>query len=206
MGLRVVGAGVGRTGTDSLKRALGRLLGGPCHHMVELFAHPEQLPTWEAAVAGTLPDWSAFLGDYVAAVDFPSAAFWRELSDANPDAVVLLSTRASADVWWTSADATIFAVARRGGPPGSFLDRQLAMATALLTTRFSPNWSDERAAKEAYDAHNQAVRDGVAPDRLLEWRPGDGWGPICAALDVAVPDEPFPHTNTTADFRAMLEL
>jgi hypothetical protein len=54
----------------------------------------------------------------------------------------------------------------------------------------------------AYQAHNQRVRDTVASDRLLEWRPGDGWGPICAALDVAEPDEPFPHVNTTEMFRA----
>ena len=39
------------------------------------------------------------------------------------------------------------------------------------------------------------------PARLVEWQPGDGWEPICAALGVAVPDEPFPHENTTADFR-----
>jgi hypothetical protein len=35
--LKVVGAGVGRTGTHSLKIALEQLLGGPCHHMVEVF-------------------------------------------------------------------------------------------------------------------------------------------------------------------------
>ena len=39
--------------------------------------------------------------------------------------------------------------------------------------------------------------------RLLEWTAGDGWDPVCKALGVAVPDEPFPHVNTTEDFRAM---
>ena len=43
-------------------------------------------------------------------------------------------------------------------------------------------------------------------DRLLEWQAGDGWEPICAALDLPVPSQPFPHTNTTADFRTMIGL
>jgi hypothetical protein len=41
---------------------------------------------------------------------------------------------------------------------------------------------------------------------LLEWTPGDGWEPICNALGVPVPVEPFPHVNTTDDFRAMAGL
>jgi hypothetical protein len=55
---------------------------------------------------------------------------------------------------------------------------------------------------EAYVRHNDAVRAGVAPERLVEWRPDDGWEPICAALGLPVPDEPFPRLNTTAEFRA----
>jgi hypothetical protein len=41
---------------------------------------------------------------------------------------------------------------------------------------------------------------------LLEWQASDGWEPICERLGPAVPDEPFPHTNTTADIRAHLGL
>ena len=58
------------------------------------------------------------------------------------------------------------------------------------------------AAKAAYEAHNQHVRDTADPARLVEWRTGDGWAPICGALGVPVPAEPFPHVNTTAQFRA----
>jgi hypothetical protein len=46
------------------------------------------------------------------------------------------------------------------------------------------------------------VRATAPPDRLLDWHPGDGWEPICHALGVAVPDEPFPHVNSTDEFRA----
>ena len=37
-----MGAGVGRTGTESLKLGLERLLGGPCYHMLEVIAKPER--------------------------------------------------------------------------------------------------------------------------------------------------------------------
>jgi len=90
MGLEVVGAGLGRTGTHSLKIALEQLLGGPCYHMMETFGRPDDIPVWHRAVDGDMPDWNDFLSEYRAAVDWPAGAFWREIWAANPDAVVLL--------------------------------------------------------------------------------------------------------------------
>ena len=108
MGLRVVGVGLGRTGTNSLKLALERLLDGRCHHMIEVFADDRQFPMWQAAAAGGEADWDAIYEGFVATVDWPGAAFWRELVAAYPDAVVLLSQRESAEAWWESARRTIF--------------------------------------------------------------------------------------------------
>jgi Sulfotransferase domain len=54
--------------------------------------------------------------------------------------------------------------------------------------------------KAAYDHRNAEVRKIVPSQRLLEWRPDDGWGPICQALDVAIPDEPFPWMNRREDW------
>jgi len=80
------------------------------------------------------------------------------------------------------------------------------MWTAIAHNRFTPNTGDADAAKAAYEQHNADVRAQADPARLVEWQPGDGWEPLCAALGVDVPDEPFPHVNTTNDFRAMLGL
>ncbi len=206
MTLRVVGAGLGRTGTLSLKHALERLLGAPCYHMLEVFGRPDDIPVWHRAVDGDLPDWDTFLSDYAAVVDWPACAFWRELSDAFPDAVVLLSSR-DTEGWWESADNTIFQVSRRARPSGEpTMSAQMDMVHDLFTKRFTSNWTDEAAAKAAYDAHNAEVRAAVPAGRLVDWHPGDGWAPLCAALSLPVPDEPFPHLNTTSDFRAMVGL
>jgi len=206
MTLRVVGAGLGRTGTHSLKLALEQLLGAPCYHMLEVFSHPEHIPVWQAAVDGEPVDWNAVMDGYVAAVDWPVAAFWRELADANPDAIVLLSTRSGADAWWKSAHDTIFEISQREAPPDAVITAQMTMAKTMLARRFTPGWTDEAAARRAYEEHNAAVRASVPASRLVDWRTGDGWEPICAALGVAVPDTPFPHVNTTDEFRAMLGL
>ena len=42
----------------------------------------------------------------------------------------------------------------------------------------------------------------TAEPSVIEWRPGDGWAPLCDALDVPVPDEPFPHLNTSEEWLA----
>ena len=54
MTIQLIGAGLGRTGTHSLKLALEQLLGGTCHHMMEVFGHPEEVPVWHAAMLGEL--------------------------------------------------------------------------------------------------------------------------------------------------------
>jgi Sulfotransferase domain len=206
MPLQVVGAGLGRTGTHSLKLALEQLLGTRCYHMIEVFGRPDDIRGWQRAIDGEPPDWRPFFADFGAAVDWPVAGFWTEISAAFPDALVLLSTR-DTDGWWTSASHTIFDVTRRGVPADEPVMVELqAMIEDMLDRRFTPGWRDEKTAKAAYEAHNQAVRATAPPDRLLEWHPGDGWAPICAALQVPVPREPFPHVNTTSEFRAMARL
>lgn len=102
MGLKIVGAGVGRTGTTSLKAALEQLLGGPCYHMLETFGRPQDRLVWKAAFEGHPPDWHIFLADYQATVDWPGAGVWEQLHEAFPDALVLLSVR-DVDDWWRSA-------------------------------------------------------------------------------------------------------
>jgi hypothetical protein len=151
-----------------------------------------------------MPDWDAVFEGYVAAVDWPASAFWRPLSERYPDAPVLLSTRDSTEQWWHSADRTIFEVFKGAArPPGS--DEWFDMVSALFHNTFADPL-DMDACTAAYERHNAEVRATIPADRLIDWTPQDGWKPICDALGVAVPDEPFPITNTTPQFREMLGL
>ena len=195
MTLRVVGAGLGRTGTNSLKIALERLLGEPCYHMIEVFGHlDDHVPAWHAAARGEPVDWDRLLEGYGAAVDWPASAYWEQLAAAAPDAMILLSVR-PADEWWRSASTTIFtAIDGMAGSPWHH------MITDMMANTFTPSLGDRELAIAAYEAHNAHVIATAPADRLVVWNTGEGWGPLCHALGLAVPDEPFPHTNSTEEF------
>ncbi len=196
MTLRVVGAGLGRTGTMSLKLALERLLGAPCYHMAEVFQHPEHVAVWHAAARGEPVDWHGLFEGYAAAVDWPVGSFWPEVAAAFPDARILLSTR-SAESWWASASQTIFPASTgpevRETPWGQ-------MWQQLCRARFTTELGDRAACIAAFERHNAETRARAPKLRLLEWSAADGWAPLCRALAVAVPDEPFPHANSKEEF------
>jgi hypothetical protein len=189
--LRVVGAGLPRTGTQSLKQALELLLGHPCYHMREVFAHPEHVPLWHSAASGRPPDWQEFLCNYAATVDAPAAYFWPELSEAFPEAIVLLSVR-DADSWWGSANRTVFRTKGLVSPEWD------AMNEAIAISRFPTPRDSRESAIRGYELHNDRVRAAVHPSRLVVWNVSEGWEPICKALGVPVPDQPFPRLDVFA--------
>jgi hypothetical protein len=201
MTVRLVGAGLGRTGTTSLKAALEQLLGAPCHHMFEVMANPAQVPVWQAAARGEPVDWSTLLSGYDAIVDWPGASFWPELTDAFPDAVVLLSTR-DPSAWYESASSTIFpnVIADVTEDQPDDWKAWHAMVREVFANRFTMDLDDEAACLAAFESHYAAVRAAIPADRLVEWTPADGWAPLCTALDLPVPDEPFPRLNTRDDW------
>lgn len=205
MSLRVIGAGVGRTGTFSLHLGLATLLRASCYHMFEVTKRPEHIPLWEHTQReGTPPGgWQTLFDGYAGAVGGPTSGYWRELSAAFPESIVVLSVRDSEE-WWNSFSQTVLPVLLRhrenpGAPDAAVIELGHVTTVQHLTER----WADKSAAVAAYEAHNDEVRETVPSGRLVEWSPGDGWTPLCRALDVPEPDEPFPHRNTSAELRAM---
>ena len=210
--LKVIGAGLGRTGTRSLKVALEQLGFGPCHHMQELIEHPRTIRDWLRASEGGPIDWEELLRGYQSAVDWPGVYFWRDLMRTYPDAKVLLTVR-DPDAWYDSALNTIYRI--RGTdpatlPPGvlqRYEDEPALRDQPELTDRlvwqgtFGGRFADREHALRVYAAHNAEVRATVPAQRLLEFDVTQGWEPLCAFLGVDVPDVPFPVLNTSEAFR-----
>jgi hypothetical protein len=201
--LRVIGAGLGRTGTNSLKLALERLLAGACYHTHEVVLNLHHVPLWQDAVRADDGHWDRIFAGYRATVDWPACRLWPQLMRKYPDALVLLSTRDTAEQWWDSASQTVFASMKRGPLPG--LEAWYQMMRDAMQP-FTDEWDDKAAAIAAYERHNCEVRAAVPAARLIEWQPQQGWGPLCDALAVTAPNDPFPHVNTRGEFRALAAL
>ncbi|MER8500842.1 sulfotransferase family protein [Mesorhizobium sp. M0045] len=198
MALYVIGAGMGRTGTYSLKLALEHLGFGPCHHMADVHANPEQKTLWRAAGQGQLPTWDAAYARYLSAVDWPTAHFWREVSDHYPDAKVILTVR-DPEAWYDSMAQTIgLTMDAATNDPQSF------GVAVIGNTVFGGRFDNRDYAIAVYEAHNASVKSTLPPERLLTYQASEGWEPLCAFLGVQLPSEPFPRTNSTAEFRARI--
>lgn len=200
MTLSIIGAGLGRTGTASLKVALEMLGIGKCHHMSEVFGSPEQVDLWTKAAAGE-PDWPAIFKGYGAAVDFPTAAFWRELAAFYPDAKIILSLR-DPQKWYESTQETILsALAVRSMPKMPF-----GPVVKDVVWRFFDNEVHDRDHLiAAFNRHNEAVKAAIPKDRLLVFDVKEGWPPLCAFVERPIPKEPFPRVNSKEEMRPLME-
>lgn len=199
MGLQVIGAGLPRTGTNSLGVALEYLLGGSCYNMSVIPGHPFNLGDgWSGAMAGETTDWDKLLDGFVAVVDWPASLFWREMREANTDALVLLSVRDNTEDWWHSFNETVLSTARMALSPEWNEGRGLLDLLERFTG--TKHWDDQLTMIAAYERYNAEVRKAVPPHRLLEWRASEGWEPICRALGLPMPNFPFPWTNRRSEW------
>jgi hypothetical protein len=201
MPLEIIGPGFGRTGTNSLKIALEHLGFGPCHHMFEVRDNPALLPAWEAAARGEKMDWDEVFHGYRSQVDWPGARYWRELVQHFPKAKVILTVR-DPDQWFDSVQATIAPfVAARGthSSPHSNAIAEMGYQTVVAQT-FDNRMSERAYATRVFRQHIAEVQAEIAADRLLTFDLHDGWQPLCDFLGVAVPDMPFPKTNSSKEF------
>ena len=204
MALHVIGAGVGRTGTFSLKHALNRLGFGPCHHMEAVMQNmPAQVPLWSAATAGRA-DWGAIYAGFGSAVDWPTAAFFRDLVNAYPSAKFILTHR-NPETWADSFGETIHtAIAgRHQAPPDKRAWLEMAYGV-IAKTGFPEGLSRDQLIAQ-FNAHNEAAKATIPAERLLVYQVKEGWGPLCEFLGADVPEEPFPRTNDRAEFWELIK-
>ena len=212
--MKLIGAGLPRTGTLSQKVALEILGVGPCYHMVNVLADLDLASQWRRALDGD-GDWHEIFDGFESTVDWPGSFFYRELIDVYPDAKVLLSTR-EGEAWARSMRGTIWGVLY-----GDILIRHLSEARAIV----DPKWrgyiemikqmwqqsglmeGEDTTAEwmiSAMARYHEEVQATVPADRLLVWSVSDGWEPLCEFLELPVPDMPFPHLNDSKEFSERL--
>lgn len=199
MTMNVIGAGVGRTGTYSLKLALNQLGVGPCHHMEAVLHNmATQVPLWNATLDGN-PDWSQNYKGFASAVDWPTAGFFRELMEVYPSAKFVLTERGPEN-WADSFGSTIYKLlaGREQGPPE--MREWLEMVDGVIAKTGFPAGLDRDDLVNGFKAHNDAVKATIPASQLLIFEVKQGWGPLCEFLDKPVPSEPFPRTNDRAEF------
>lgn len=210
MSLQIIGAGFGRTATDSTRAALNEL-GFPCYHMREVMRRRGHLGFWRevaAAPAGTQHDWQRVFDDFTATIDFPASCVWRELMAAYPDAKVLLTLHpAGSDAWYESTWETIyqsqrlwqFKVLEKVIPVAR---RFNSMVRDLVWIRCLESTMEDRGrAVDRYLENSEQVKAAVPADRLLVFQADQGWEPLCDFLGVPVPDTDFPRVNDRATMK-----
>ncbi|KAL9118819.1 MAG: hypothetical protein Q9187_004628 [Circinaria calcarea] len=198
-----------------MRNALKELGYGNVYHMLEVIQNPPDAVMWKEAFEAKCfgrgkkygkAEWDALLGDYGACVDYPSAAFMPELIAAYPKAKVIVSMR-NPDAWYTSCMNSVGKFERSFFLNiFAYLDpflfgRLYPFINVMLTGTFGESkFQDEAKAKSIYVAMHEEVRQMVPEDRLLEYKLGQGWEPLCKFLDKDIPPKPFPHVNESAEF------
>src|SRR5262245_52210399 len=201
MALRVIGAGLGRTATFSLKFALEHLGFGPCYHMSEVFAAARRnVPLWLGVIRGK-PDWDAVFSGFQSTTDYPACTYWRELAAFYPRAKVILTVR-DADSWFDSVSETIFSPKMQGSLVGSPVGD---MMQGVIFDAFGGRVSDRAFMTDWFVERNQAVVDSLPRDRLTVFSPKEGWKPLCAFLRVPVPSAPFPRVNSRDELKQAMD-
>ncbi|MGW3820589.1 sulfotransferase family protein [Streptomyces sp. NPDC005046] len=204
--LKLINTGLGRTGTTSLKAALDRLGLGPSFHMFDIVGDEERLTRWEKIVCdGQRPDWAAVFDGYTSAVDGPCAVYYRQISEAFPDAKVILTVR-DADSWYRSTHDTLYQFALRSmqnpPPPGSQQARLFRVTSTMVWDGlFGGRFADKDHAIEVYHRHNEDVVRTLGADNVLVYDVHQGWEPLCAFLGIEAPGEDFPRANDSASMR-----
>ena len=209
--MKLIGAGMPRTGTLTQKVALEMLGLGPCYHMVDVLADLDQAKLWQRALDGEAP-WEQIFDGFNSTVDWPGGYFYRELIDVYPEAKVLLSVR-EPQAWERSMRETVWAVRH-----GESLVRLLSSAQAHVNEQwrgflemidrlvwegegtFASGHAEPQQLIDTMIRHNREVEEVVPSERVLVWDVKEGWERLCEFLGVPVPQQPFPHVNDRTEF------
>lgn len=208
--MKVIGAGLPRTATLSQHAAMEILGFKPVYHMATLFERG-QGGDWREVLDGKRSA-AELLSSYDATVDWPGSYYTKDLAEAFPEAKIVLSER-DPEVWAQSMVKTIWGLfyadslmrhlsdARMCIDPGwrSYLEMMNEMWHNAGLFDDGANTTPEHLA-QAFVRRNEELKAALPAERVLVWAAKDGWEPLCAFLEVPVPDQPFPQINDSGHF------
>lgn len=218
MSIEILGTGLGRTGTFTLKLALEHLGFGRCYHMSELFQKPEGLYFFNKAEKGEMVKWNKLFEGYKSAVDYPVARYFRQLSEYYSDAKIIHTLRDPHE-WYESAYKTIFMA--NNLPVKRILKfaslymfskeirRRLPVLIynrKLMKLEFGTNLKDKKKIIAKFESHTENVIKKIPSKRLLLFNPSDGWKPLCNFLGAKIPEANFPFSNTFEEFLQKVDI
>ncbi|EJD54838.1 hypothetical protein AURDEDRAFT_52233 [Auricularia subglabra TFB-10046 SS5] len=220
--MKVLALGLPRSGTASITQALTMLGYENVHHGLKFLDRQNDWIVLSRAADATFPNlstytgvpftraqWDDLYGEHDAAADV-SAFFGATLAKVYPEAKVLLVVR-DFDSWFRSFDRGILSAlwGPFHAPFVKYIEPLAGSCTGIAARKMTlglfgaRNLNEVYAnARQAYDRHHRVIRETVPPEKLLVYRLGDGWEPLCKFLDKPpIPDAEFPRVNETADLK-----
>lgn len=218
MNLEIIGSGLARTGTMSLKNALEVLTQSPCYHMIELLKDSSRLSILEKGYKTGNTDWDSFFKGYTSSVDYPGCLYIHELLKEKPDLKVIHTTR-DPEQWYNSVLNTVY----RGVPNGltdilrmiknSILYKDFRRLAPVFMFnekiiwkgQFNSRFHDKDYAIKIFLEHEEKIKQIVPKKQLLIYDVKSGWPPLCDFLEVNIPNTKFPKSNQRKEFNTKMD-
>lgn len=210
MALKVIGTGLPRTGTASLKGALQLLGYQQTYHMDNLLNNPAMVKYWVELFDTGKTDFDVLFDGFTASTDFPGFFAYKALLKKYPESKFILTTR-DLDSWYDSIHKTVFQAVtsffaketptdsmRRVEGVFQLLDRY------LFGQFFNGTFTDKEKTLSIVKAYLQEVKQNIPDGQMLVYEISEGWEPLCDFLDLPVPDLEFPYKNKREDFNTMI--
>ncbi|GKU06171.1 hypothetical protein FLAG1_08693 [Fusarium langsethiae] len=222
--MKVLSLGLPRTGSASMAEALTILGYKDVYHAIQAIDSPADWEILERACDASFPnlpsytgkplareEWDELWGHCEATTDVASV-FAPQLIKTYPDAKVILAIR-DFEPWFKSVDQSVlqnlwnpiakFSISVIEPILGSVAGRS---ARKQMLGLFQAQTVEEARAnaRETWERHHRVIREMVPEGQLLEYRMGQGWGPVCEFLGKPVPEKEFPWVNEAAELKRVI--
>ncbi|MCJ1478616.1 hypothetical protein MMC13_007297 [Lambiella insularis] len=156
-------------------------------------------------------EWDSLLGHVGAVTDSPCIIFAPELMNAYPDAKVILVER-DVESWYKSWENLLVNAFNPLFVPLTYTDptwygKIQALGMLCIETQIQSKTLAQAKMKsrDIYKDYYKQIRAITPKERLLEYKLGSGWEPLCTFLGKEMPDVPFPRLNERESMTRVFE-